>query len=460
MNAPLSSTTRGALAGAFRVCCCLALLSLAGGVRTEEPLDEDEQALRAAGIPTDAPGLLKFFADRSLSNADRERFTGLIRQLGDEDFVVREKAQTDLVNAGPRVAILLRRALGDPDDEVRFRARECLKALSRFAITTGPAASAARIVRAKKIEGLTSVLLDYLPSAPDAGVEEEVTLALAVVGVKAGKPEKVLIDALKDSDPIRRAAAALVLGRSGNAEQRDAVRELLTDRDARVRFRAAQGLLTARDKDAIPVLASALADAPTELARQAEDLLTCVAGDRAVRAKLDEDGSTRRRCRDAWLSWWKSAESKVDLTKADVDLEFANPTLQLRSTARQFILAALAGDSKMLRQLTDVPFQFLGDRVFNKREELDQFIRDNLAYGANRTQGLTIEGVATVEEYLKTARENKDTIKKMADGKTRVVSVTAKIDGTRERVAVFVRTTDKGVKIIGIGQLEAELVNR
>jgi hypothetical protein len=454
MNTPLSRLTRSTRDGSLRVCFCLALLSLAIPACAEDPPSEDEQALRAAGIPTDASGLLKFFTDRSLPTADRERYAMLIKQLGDEDFVVREKAQTDLINAGPKVAVLLRRAMNDPDDEVRFRVKDCLQALSRFAITTGPAASAARVLRAKKFGGMVNALLDYLPSATDATVEDEVTITLAVVGVKDGKPDRVFAGVLKDRDPVRRAAAALVLGRSGNSEQRDAVRALLTDSDPRVRFRAAQGLLAARDKEAIPALASTLADAPVELARQAEDLLTCVAGDKAVRVKFDQNDAVRKRCRDAWQSWWKSSGEKVDLAKADVDLEFANPTLQLRSVTRKFVLAALTSDGKTLRDLTDVPFTVLGDRVFNKREELHQFIQDNLAYGSNRAQSLAIEGTMTVEEHLKTIKENKDAIKKMADPKNRVVYVSATIDGNRERIAVFVKTGDKGVKVIGIGQME------
>src|SRR5262249_19866067 len=154
--------------------------------------------------------------------------------------------------------------------------------------------------------------LEYLPSAADDVVEDEVCTTLALLGVQDGKVAAVLPPALEDKTAIRRAAAALVLGRSGTAEQRAAVRGLLDDADAGVRLRAAQGLLAGRDGRAVPALAALLSEGPPEVAARAEELLYCLAGAGAPRVALGNNPAARKRCRAAWEQWWKLNEKRLD----------------------------------------------------------------------------------------------------------------------------------------------------
>jgi hypothetical protein len=59
-----------------------------------------QTTLRDAGLPTDGPGLLGLFRARTPTDADRARLAGLVKQLGDESFEVREKASKELLLAG------------------------------------------------------------------------------------------------------------------------------------------------------------------------------------------------------------------------------------------------------------------------------------------------------------------------------------------------------------------------
>src|SRR5690349_22953187 len=68
-----------------------------GGADTRE----DEQLLKSSGVLTDGQGLLEFFRARTLTAADSERVSDLVRRLGNRSFPVREKASADLVTLGP-----------------------------------------------------------------------------------------------------------------------------------------------------------------------------------------------------------------------------------------------------------------------------------------------------------------------------------------------------------------------
>src|SRR5262245_31172892 len=78
--------------------------------------DADERVLREAHIGTDGPALLAFFKKRIVSSADREKIAVLIKNLGDDEFQVREKASADLIALGGRAEAQLREAARDSPD--------------------------------------------------------------------------------------------------------------------------------------------------------------------------------------------------------------------------------------------------------------------------------------------------------------------------------------------------------
>ena len=156
------------------------------------------------------------------------------------------------------------------------------------------------------------VLLEYLPFADDGAVEDEVLAALLAL-TPDGKADPALAAALGESSPIKRAAAAYVLGRHGDTAQRDAVRKRLKDADAGVRWQAARGLLGVHDRAAVPCLVELLVDGPFDAAWRSEELLRRLAGDAAPAVWLDNSPEDRRKCRDAWAAWWKDKGDKVDV---------------------------------------------------------------------------------------------------------------------------------------------------
>ena len=83
----------------------------------------DEQALNAAGLPTDGASLLNFFRTRTGPDAAHDKLMALVRQLGDGDIKVRAHAVTELVSHGAVAIPVLRHAVNDLDNaEVAARA--------------------------------------------------------------------------------------------------------------------------------------------------------------------------------------------------------------------------------------------------------------------------------------------------------------------------------------------------
>src|SRR5579885_190534 len=276
-------------------------------------LEQDVKALREARVATDGPALLAYFKERTLSEGDRKKLGALVRQLGDEQFAVREKASQDLFKAGRLAVPVLRPALRDRDPEIARRAQRCLQQIESGA-DLAVTAAAARVLAARRPPGAIAVLLAYLPSADEQSVEESVVAALQKLGLRDGKPDPALVRALEDRDPARRAAAAQVVGRAA-AEHRKPVAKLLKDADPRVRFHAAVALARAGDKQAVPVLIAALADAPEQLAWQAEGLLCCLAPDQPPGSLGVGSEADRKKCREAWEGWWARHADRADLSK-------------------------------------------------------------------------------------------------------------------------------------------------
>src|SRR4051812_20548790 len=102
------------------VSCLLASLVVAA-----EPDAELEHALgvlKSHSVGSSGPDLLRFFRERTLSDADKARLADTVQRLGDDDFDVREKASTELMRAGRRALPHLRLAANDADPERSRRA--------------------------------------------------------------------------------------------------------------------------------------------------------------------------------------------------------------------------------------------------------------------------------------------------------------------------------------------------
>src|SRR5262245_17069302 len=107
-------------------------LALAGAADLD-PAAVDDETLKAAGVPGDGPGLLAYFRKQTTAEPAREKVQGLIRDLGDDSFEVREKASASLLALGPAAEPFLKQTVEemrkavDADMEVLRRAEECLR---------------------------------------------------------------------------------------------------------------------------------------------------------------------------------------------------------------------------------------------------------------------------------------------------------------------------------------------
>jgi hypothetical protein len=275
-----------------------------------EPADQDVSALKAAGIATDGPGLVKFFRERTLTVGDEAHIKALVRQLGDDEFKSREQASRQLVLVGSRARPFLQAAEKDADPEIARRAHDCLERIARD--TTGSAlATAVRVLAMRQPPQAAAVLLNYLPSAEDERIADAIYQALPALALRDGKADPVLVDALTDKSAVKRAAAAAALCSANAPDVMPRVRKLLDDRDPRVRLRVGLALAAARDKDAVPVLIGLLDELPLAQTGLAISLLHRLAGDSAPTLIPESEAASRRKYRQAWETWWKDHRAKI-----------------------------------------------------------------------------------------------------------------------------------------------------
>src|SRR5438876_377931 len=82
-----------------------------------------------------------------------------------------------------------------------------------------------------------------------------------------------------------------------------AVHKLLSDREPRVRFEAADALVRSANRGAVPVLIDLLADGPMPLAWRAQETLYRLANEQSPAGLTRE--TERGKVRDDWAAWWK-----------------------------------------------------------------------------------------------------------------------------------------------------------
>jgi hypothetical protein len=257
---------------------------------------------------TEGPGLLNELKTRIRPDVDLEKAHALVQELAANTYETRERAKKNLVELGVPVLPLLRQAYRDPPDlEVRNRLRDCIgtiegqnqkakeEYLPRLLALT-------RLVALRKPMGAAQAILAYLPAEDDDGLREQLQIALAAVADSNGEANPDLLKSLTDKSPTRRIAAARALCSSLKPDHLDKVRPLLQDADPAVGLAVALALAEARDPDALPALASFIAQAPADLAAQAEDFLSRLAGDAGPKDLPRGDANRGKRSAN-WIAW-------------------------------------------------------------------------------------------------------------------------------------------------------------
>jgi HEAT repeat protein len=274
----------------------------------------DEANLRRAGVPVDPAGLTRLLERHVPQSVDAAVVEALVLRLGDGDFDTREQAAGKLIDLGLGVGPRLRQLLAHTDPEVRRQARICLAEIETR-LDPELAAAAGRVLLQQRATGAAAAVLAYLPRAePEAALD--LLAGLQYVRTDAPGELSALRAALEDGEPVRRAAAALTLGRLGTARDRGRVVARLADSSPLVRLRAAQGLLGRRDAAGLPTLAALLSDGPIEIAWQAEELLRWNAGaaEEPAPAAMVGTGAAavREKCRTDWQEWLSRQTARLD----------------------------------------------------------------------------------------------------------------------------------------------------
>jgi HEAT repeats/PQQ-like domain len=279
-----------------------------------EEAEKDELLLKGVGVKTDADSLLALFRKLSPTETDRKRMIALVKQLGSDGFDEREEASRLLIEW--RLAALepLRKALNESDAEIKRRAQACIEEIENGPGNELPCA-AARVLARRRPAAAVTTLLQYLPNAGDSNIHEAVFSILVDLAPPPSPADPNLLAALKDSAPIRRAAAAYALGRSRDEGTRTAVAGLLADRDPQVRLRAVQGLLAGLDRKAVPALIDLVREPSGEISWAADDLLALLAGEEPPDLPFGDDDATRQKRRDGWSQWWSKNGAGVNLAR-------------------------------------------------------------------------------------------------------------------------------------------------
>jgi hypothetical protein len=344
---------------------CLLLLFAAALHADENQLRQDEAALMNAGIRTDGPGLLAFYRQHTTTSADETTIRKLVTEMGDDRFRVRERASGQLTSLGNKAVPFLQAALKNTDLEISRRAERCLSQIEHGA-SEALLVSAARLVAARKPDGADRVLLDYLAGADKEHLIEATLDALVALARAGGKPNPLLVEALAEKNPRRRAAAAVALTRAGDTDTRPAVRKLLADSDSSVRLRVGLALAWAKEKESLPTLVQLLGELPPNDTGPIEDLLYRLAGEDAPtvpRGSTEEEG---KKFRAAWEEWLKGKKDKLDLAKLTEEAKPRGHTLLVLLEASRIV--DLDEKNRERFRINDVAFpldaQYLpGDRV-------------------------------------------------------------------------------------------------
>ncbi len=287
----------------------------------------DEEILKQARVASDGAALLTFFRRRTLPESERPAMAKLVRQLGADIAQDREAASAALILRGPAVGPLLRAALGDRDLEIARRAEHCLAQIRENDVASAVPAAALRVLGCASRPAPRRPCWRSCRSPTTSRPPTKLRNVLAQLAAAGSKADPVLLAALTDRNAIRRAAAGQALARARLPEQRPAVRKLLTDPDAAVRFRVAQALACTGDSAAIVTLIDTLPDLPLSLAWQAEDFLLRLAGATPPPVALGRDAVVRRKCRDGWQAWWRTHGAKVDVAKLAAPVRLLGNTL-------------------------------------------------------------------------------------------------------------------------------------
>jgi hypothetical protein len=319
----------------------------------EEPYDQkkvDIEMVKSAGYADDVKSLTDFFRSHTVTEADKARINALIKRTGDDSFDVREATSEELSKCGVPAIALLKAAINqkDNDPEIVRRADLALKIIEKVPTRT-LAAAAARLLAFHNEDGVTEVLINYLPLVDDESVGDEIRTTLTALAVRNGKPDAVLTTTLESKEALKRGAAAEAFARVNDKASREKmVAFLKTEPDSEVKLQIALPLVNdARNKEILPEVIRLMGEVSSDRGWRAEELLWRIAGEDGPAVTLGADKESREKARVEWKKWWDANEKKVDLARLDQESSYGL-TIVCESPIRGGLgrVVAFGGDGK------------------------------------------------------------------------------------------------------------------
>ena len=244
------------------------------------------EVLERFQVKPDAVSVLKFVNSFRADSTTQQRIATLIKQLGHDDFEVRENASRQLMHLSVAAESQLRIASAKHHDlEVAYRARQVLERLEIWKNSDEQnTALLAALVLLKQLKpaDATEPVLDLIRYLNDAYVRNS---AYEVVWATVDKSDAALFRRHSQLGPPTIQAAAIVglelaIGGAAVVE----VEPFLSHEDSRLRVAAARALINHHPKPAIDTLVRLLTDRDSDVRIQAMTLYLHATGQ-----QLDDD---------------------------------------------------------------------------------------------------------------------------------------------------------------------------
>lgn len=229
---------------------------------------------------------------------DPKQVERLIRQLGDDDFNVREAASATIKSLPVLPRAELAKATQSDDAEVKWRAEELLKQ------GEGPAQvkllAAIKAINQQKHKGLLAELLAVFPAI--GSQEARLACRQAIAATATTEDAAKLRELLKHNDATLRGAAVAALGATLGRDAVTHVKPLLRDQEEAVQLAAARVLADVGDRDCLETYLRLLESKSASVRWEALASLGWLSGKSMQIAEVDE---TKRQAMliEAWRQW-------------------------------------------------------------------------------------------------------------------------------------------------------------
>ena len=305
---------------------CLATLALAAcacfGAPTSKPSTAstgpaedpaDRVLLLKSGIAPDAEGLLKYFATLKVTPELLKSIEQAVRDLGDGEYKVRERASAKLSQLGPLANDALEKAAAGDDAEIRARAKELIDKSGQ----ASPLSAALRLACRVKPPGGAGAILGAVPACHQETMLALMQEALLACATPADLP--VLRASMKNPDPTVRRLSVRVLAELEGPKAADDLAATLADTSEPVALEAAKALAGLLDRRCLAPLGRLMASADVDVRAQAGGLVEALAGKGFGFVAYESDDARKKPLADA-QAWIAGDGKTAELHAPDVVL--------------------------------------------------------------------------------------------------------------------------------------------